>query len=133
MFTNFYTEFIPNLYQIYLSVKNSRRSEYLAARLYAQRLEDERRKNVYGSNSGAFSLYADKTALSLTLDANGDSELSKNTVTVTFDKSYFFHVPTREGYTFLGWYDEGTRLTDEEGGSVYAWSYALDMTDRFFV
>ena len=79
---------------------------------------------------GAFSLYADKTALSyeVTLDVNGGDELSKDTVTVTFDSSYSFPVPTREGYTFLGWYDEGTRLTDEDGESVYAWSYDLDMT-----
>ena len=79
---------------------------------------------------GAFSLYADKTALSyeVTLDVNGGDELSKDTVTVTFDSNYSFPVPTRNGYTFLGWYDEGTRLTDEDGKSVYAWSYDLDMT-----
>ena len=79
---------------------------------------------------GAFSLYADKTALSyeVTLDVNGGNELSKDTVTVTFDSNYSFPVPVREGYTFLGWYDEGTRLTDENGESVYSWSYDLDMT-----
>lgn len=44
---------------------------------------------------GAFSLYADKTALSyeVTLDVNGGDELSKDTVTVTFDSSYSFPYP----------------------------------------
>ena len=79
---------------------------------------------------GAFSLYADKKAneYEAELDVNGGEELSRTTFTMTYGSHYTFPVPEREGYTFLGWYDGGTKLTDEEGKSVYAWSYALDMT-----
>ncbi len=79
---------------------------------------------------GAFSLFADKTAneYRAELDVNGGEPISQTEYTVTFGSHYSFPVPVREGYRFIGWYDGGTKLTDEEGQSVYAWSYALNMT-----
>ncbi len=79
---------------------------------------------------GPFSLYADKTAkdYKLTLDKNGGEELTQKEFTVTFDSQYKLPVPEREGYTFNGWYDEGTKLTDSDGHSIYAWTYDINMT-----
>ncbi len=57
-----------------------------------------------------------------TLDAKG-GEVSNGEQTVTFDQSYNFPVPTRTGYTFLGWYEGENQLTNAEGASLSAWAY----------
>ena len=73
---------------------------------------------------------ADEAPLSyeVTLDVNGGVELSDDAVTVMFDTICLFPVPKREGYTFLGWYYQDTKLTDENGKSISPWSYDSDMT-----
>ena len=75
------------------------------------------------------SLYADMTANSytVTLDANGGT-ISNSIQTVTYDETYVFPVPKREGYAFLGWYAGETRLADE-GDGLSIWQY----TDIFSV
>ena len=75
------------------------------------------------------SLYADMTANSytVTLDANGGT-ISNSIQTVTYDETYAFPVPEREGYAFLGWYAGETRLADEDDG-LSIWQY----TDIFSV
>ena len=74
------------------------------------------------------SLFADMTANSytITLDANG-GEIFGATQTVTYDETYAFPVPEWEGHTFLGWYAGGIQLTDKNGQSLSAWSYADDI------
>jgi uncharacterized repeat protein (TIGR02543 family) len=49
--------------------------------------------------------------------------------TVTFNGSYTFAVPTKSGYTFMGWFDEvenGTQYTDKNGSSISVWSNCGD-------
>lgn len=62
---------------------------------------------------------------SVTLNTVG-GEISKNTATVTYDSNYTLEVPTRLGYTFLGWYDgtgnSAVAYTDETGKSLNNWS-----------
>ena len=61
----------------------------------------------------------------LTLNTVG-GEISKNTATVTYDSNYTLEVPTRLGYTFLGWYDgtgnSAVAYTDETGKSLGKWT-----------
>ena len=76
------------------------------------------------------SLYADKTANSykVTLDVNDGDELSTTEESVTYDSAYSFAVPTRTGYTFIGWYVGNVRITDGKGNGLIAWKYASDQT-----
>ncbi len=48
------------------------------------------------------------------LDSN-QGEISKDEVKVTYDASYSFPLPTREGYTFYGWQDEKGNVIQTEG------------------
>ena len=52
--------------------------------------------------------------------------ISQTTRTVTYDKDYTLPVPTKEGYTFLGWYLDTTQMTDEKGKSLSPWTVAED-------
>ena len=76
------------------------------------------------------SLYADKTANSykVKLDVNDGDELSTTEESVTYDSAYSFAVPTRTGYTFIGWYVGNVRITDGKGNGLIAWKYASDQT-----
>ncbi len=47
---------------------------------------------------------------------------------VTFDQSFTFPIPTRTGYSFLGWYYEDTQLTDAQGVCLGAWNIAENVT-----
>ena len=84
----------------------------------------------------SISLYVDKTANKyiVTLNANGGNEIVDNDIEVTFDKSFKLQVPTREGYTFSGWYvgnpyeGKNERLTNEKGESLSAWNIPEDTT-----
>ena len=61
----------------------------------------------------------------VTLNTVG-GEVLKNTATVTYDSDYTLEVPTRLGYTFLGWYDgtgnSAVAYTDETGKSLSNWT-----------
>ncbi|MCH5160213.1 MAG: leucine-rich repeat protein [Clostridiales bacterium] len=74
------------------------------------------------------SLYANKRAntYTVTLDVNEGDELDSTTKTVTYDSSFTLPVPTREHYTFDGWYIGSTRITYSNGKSVNAWNYTHD-------
>lgn len=72
-------------------------------------------------------LYAKWTPNNYTVTLNTvGGEVSKNTATVTYDSDYTLEVPTRLGYTFLGWYDgtgnSAVAYTDETGKSLNNWS-----------
>ncbi len=91
--------------------------------------EQDKTKKVttktYVSKDAAHTLYArwDEKDYKVTLNANGGNKLSPNVITVTYTEPYgnnpeyqTLPTPTREGYTFLGWYtekaaDKGTRIT----------------------
>ncbi|MDE6059528.1 MAG: InlB B-repeat-containing protein [Clostridia bacterium] len=79
---------------------------------------------------GSTSLYANKTAKSYTasFNVNGGDKLTKTEQTVTYDSSYKFPVPTRTGYSFLGWYYGETQLTNTSGSSIVVWNYTQDRT-----
>lgn len=72
-------------------------------------------------------LYAKWTPNNYTITLNTvGGEISKNTATVTYDSNYTLEVPTRLGYTFLGWYDgtgnSAVAYTDETGKSLGKWT-----------
>lgn len=72
-------------------------------------------------------LYAKWTPNNYTVTLNTVGvEISKNTATVTYDSNYTLEVPTRLGYTFLGWYDgtgnSAVAYTDETGKSLEKWT-----------
>ena len=72
-------------------------------------------------------LYAKWTPNNYTVTLNTiGGEISKNTTTVTYDSDYTLEVPTRLGYTFLGWYDgtgnSAVAYTDETGKSLGQWN-----------
>lgn len=72
-------------------------------------------------------LYAKWTPNNYTITLNTvGGEISKNTATVTYDSNYTLEVPTRLGYTFLGWYDgtgnSAVAYTDETGKSLGKWN-----------
>ena len=71
----------------------------------------------------ALYLYADKTAntYTVTYDVNGGNELSATEKEVTYDSAYTLTIPTCTGYSFVGWYYNGRKLTDENGKSLAAW------------
>ena len=69
-----------------------------------------------------------------TLDANNGSlpDGAENTVSVTYDQTYRFPVPSRKGYTFNGWELFGTSelITDNKGVSDGIWEWLSDKTVR---
>ena len=77
-------------------------------------------------------LYVDKTAntYTVTYDVNGGDELTTTEKTVTYDSNYTLAKPTRTGYTFLGWYQGSTQLTDEKGKSLEAWKGTNSLTAK---
>ncbi len=77
---------------------------------------------------GALSLYADKKAntYKVTYDANGGNALEIQQTEVTYDEAFRLPKPTRAGYTFDGWYDGSTKLTNGQGESLDKWNYAQD-------
>lgn len=63
----------------------------------------------------------------VTLNAAG-GDLTENEQPVTFDESYNFPVPTRTGYTFLGWFEGENQFTNAEGASLENWTGTTDTT-----
>ena len=78
-------------------------------------------------------LYAKWTPNNYTVTLNTvGGEISKNTTTVTYDSDYTLEVPTRLGYTFLGWYDgtgnSAVAYTDGNGKSLGKWNLTDGVT-----
>lgn len=72
-------------------------------------------------------LYAKWTPNNYTVTLNTvGGEVSSNMATITFESDYTLEVPTRIGYTFVGWYDgtgnSAVAYTDENGKSLNNWS-----------
>ena len=72
-------------------------------------------------------LYAKWTPNNYTVTLNTvGGEVSGNMATVTFDSDYALEVPTRIGYTFVGWYDgtgnSAVAYTDANGKSLGKWN-----------
>ena len=69
---------------------------------------------------------ADLTAKTyrVTFDSAGGSDVAETTV--TFDENYSFSLLARTGYTFLGWWNGSTQLTEEDGSSIAAWDVDSD-------
>ena len=69
-----------------------------------------------------------------TLDANDGSlpDGAENTVSVTYDQTYRFPIPSRKGYTFNGWELFGTSelITDNKGVSDGIWEWPSNKTVR---
>ena len=57
------------------------------------------------------------------LDANGGTT-ENQTVSTTFDAAYTLPIPTRKGYTFLGWFDGETAVSD----GVYTRAEDINLT-----
>ncbi len=86
----------------------------------------------------ATSLYISKSPkkYTVTLDANGGAlaEDVEDTKEVTYNSSYSLPVPTREGYTFLGWSYYQSQdyyndlYTDADGISINSWRTASNTT-----
>ena len=57
-------------------------------------------------------------------DVNGGDSMAQNTQSVTFDSDYALPTPTREGHTFLGWYN-GEDKINNSGTSKFASDIAL--------
>lgn len=74
------------------------------------------------------SLYADCTANEYVFrfNVNGGDELMNNTQLVVFDSSYVLPIPTRTGYTWLGWFRGETQITDVSGASLENSKIAAD-------
>ena len=54
-----------------------------------------------------------------TLDVNGGKPLKKSEFTIVYGSPFDFPVPSRNGYTFLGWFDGETEV-----GDFSNWTYA---------
>ena len=79
---------------------------------------------------GDINLIANKTAnnYKVRLDTNGGNELSISEYSITFDSSYQLTIPTRTGYTFIGWEYNNSLLTNSIGESINVYKYASDIT-----
>ncbi len=89
--------------------------------------------NVDAENSftvwGTTIFYASTTAqtFTVTYDAKGGT-VKDSSITVTYDSTAKLAVPTRTGYTFTGWYDGSTQLTDAEGNLLSSWNKTQNIT-----
>ena len=63
----------------------------------------------------------------VTLDPGEGSVLADHTY-VTFDADFTLEIPVRTGYSFVGWYDGETQITDATGNSCNVYQYVGDKT-----
>lgn len=86
-------------------------------------------KNVTISNHKGdlhFNANWEAIAYTITLDPN-QGTVSSNTVTVAYDSSFSLPTPTREGYDFLGWYNQNELVTD----GTYTFETNLSLTAQW--
>ncbi|MDY4849533.1 MAG: InlB B-repeat-containing protein [Bacilli bacterium] len=81
--------------------------------------------SIAAGKTGALTLTAhwnEGDSFTVTLDANGGS-VSEVLINVQYDHSYSLPAPTRNGYTFDGWYDGSTMIN-----SSGTWKYTSNKT-----
>ncbi len=59
---------------------------------------------------------------SVILDVNGGDTLEQSEYQISYDDNFSFTIPTRTGYTFLGWYNDDTAYTSSNGISISKWN-----------
>jgi len=94
---------------------------------YWMDVEDHKVTKITPFESMSFYANATPNKYTVTLDAN-QGEVSIDNKTVTYDSDYSLPVPTRTGYSFAGWYNGSTQLTDIDGKSLNKWKIASDKT-----
>ena len=83
----------------------------------------------YITDSATFTPSCTPNTYTVTLDAEGGTISSGgNTKSVTYDSGYSLPVPSKTGYSFLGWYCQGSLKTDSYGSSLSDWNYTYDTT-----
>ncbi|MEG1663581.1 MAG: InlB B-repeat-containing protein, partial [Clostridia bacterium] len=70
----------------------------------------------------------DKKAYTITLNSNGGQKLNPSTYEVFYTDSYNLPIPQRDGFTFLGWYKNNVRYTNNRGASLQGWADLLNQT-----
>lgn len=88
--------------------------------------------NIYegGVLWGALELYSQNIANTYKIRLDPDSGIlsGEDKVDVTFGEEFVFPVPERTGYTFKGWKQDETLLTDAKGKGVVAWNISKNCT-----
>ncbi|MEG2541076.1 MAG: InlB B-repeat-containing protein, partial [Clostridia bacterium] len=69
-----------------------------------------------------------KKAYTITLNSNGGQTLNPSTYEVFYTDNYNLPIPQREGFTFLGWYKNDVRYTNNRGASLQGWANLLNQT-----
>ena len=83
----------------------------------------------YITDSATFTPSCTPNTYTVTLDAEGGTISSGgDTKSVTYDSGYSLPVPSKTGYSFLGWYCQGSLKTDSYGSSLSDWNYTDDTT-----
>ena len=91
------------------------------------------------SCSGDITLYAKWKPIEYTVsfDVNGGDELEENPIFVNYEtKNYILPTPTREGYTFVGWYDSkenGSKVSNTDKPTSNQIYYAHWTTNSYQV
>lgn len=67
----------------------------------------------------------------ITLDVNGGNALSSNEYEAIYYKYVNLPIPTRTGYTFLGWEYNGELLTDETGTVLYTYTKDISVNAKW--
>lgn len=78
--------------------------------------------------SATFTPVCRANSYTVTLNANGGTLSGNNTKSVTYDSSYSLGVPSRTGYTFIGWTLSGDQITNANGNSFSVWNDTRDQT-----
>lgn len=73
---------------------------------------------------GTSNFFANITANSYkcNIDVNGGNKLDTTEYTFTYAQQFVLPVPTRQGYTFLGWYADELQITKANGESLDEWN-----------
>ena len=83
----------------------------------------------YITDSATFTPSCTPNTYTVTLDAEGGTISSGgDTKSVTYDSGYSLPVPSKTGYSFVGWYCQGSLKTDSYGSSLSDWNYTYDTT-----
>ena len=83
----------------------------------------------YITDSATFTPSCTPNTYTVTLDSEGGTISSGgDTKSVTYDSGYSLPVPSKTGYSFLGWYCQGSLKTDSYGSSLSDWNYTYDTT-----